>query len=339
MINGDITVLSYHVKHNYDLSTELMEARKIAEYVVKYNHDEEKRIKSTKQLKNFNLKTAIANQLIRKYRKDKIHSVNSINLPLPNQSIRYDQSTGIVELIPLKIEFYWKPDVTKLKFLKINAIEVSENRFMISASFTDKPEKSMYPSTNILSLDHNCGYGRHIINGADNKNKTVINLGKKGPKIRYKYQKLRQKYQKAKDLGALKEVGNREHRIMKDIDHKISRAVVDYADKNGLQIVMEDLGGIRKNKKTGNGSKKVNRLVNSWSFYRLMSFIRYKAKLLGIPVTTVSPINTSQLCSYCYRKGKRSGIHFECTNKKCRKKMNADVNAAFNIGKRFMGLL
>ena len=57
---------------------------------------------------------------------------------------------------------------------------------------------------------------------------------------------------------------------MRDLDHKISRAVVDIDNKNDLQIVVEDLGGIRKNRRKGNGSKKANRLVNSWSFLGLM---------------------------------------------------------------------
>jgi IS605 OrfB family transposase len=40
---------------------------------------------------------------------------------------------------------------------------------------------------------------------------------------------------------------------MKDLDHKISRlrAIVDYAFKNKLKIVVEDLKGIRKTAKKG----------------------------------------------------------------------------------------
>jgi putative transposase len=306
-----------------------------------FNSLTDKQIKSTAQLKAFNLKSAIANQIIRKYKDPKINQVSNVNLILPHQSIKYDTDTGIVYLTPLKIRFYWKPDLPDFddRFEKINAIEISADRFMLSVTYSNDGDKVIYPEKNILSLDHNCGYGRHIINGADLKHETVINLGKSGPHIRYKYQKLRQKLQKAGDYSQLKKVANKEQRRMRDLDHKISRAVVDYAQENDLQIVVEDLGGIRKNRRKGNGSKKANRLVNSWSFYRLMQFIRYKSKLLGIPVTTVDPSHTSQLCSYCYRKGNRSGIDFQCTNKRCGKKMNSDVNAAYNIGKRFLGLL
>lgn len=342
--NGDINdkpvLVSYHVKHARKLNEQLKEAKKIADYIVR-NNGTKNQIKSTAQLKMFNMKSAIANQLIRKYRDPKIKEAKNVNLIFPNQSIDYEINTGIVRLIPLKIKFYWKPNFSDFnkRFCKINAIEVSEDRFMLSVSYLKDGERILHPKQNILSLDHNCGFGRHIINGADHKNKKVINLGKNGPHIRHKYQKLRQKYQKAKEYGKLKKLSNKEHRRMKDIDHKISRAVVNYANKNDLQIIAEDLGGIRKNRRRGNGSKKVNRLVNSWSFYRLMNFIKYKAKLLGIPFTTVRPNNTSQLCSYCYKKGNRNGIHFECANKRCKKRMNSDVNAAYNVGKRYQGLL
>ena len=75
---------------------------------------------------------------------------------------------------------------------------------------------------------------------------------------------------------------------MRDLDHKISRKIVDYAGENDLKIVVEDLSGIRKRSKKGNGLKNVNRFVNSWSFYRLQQFIEYKAKERGIPYIKVN---------------------------------------------------
>ena len=80
---------------------------------------------------------------------------------------------------------------------------------------------------------------------------------------------------------------------MKDLDHKISRAVVrlrrNYALQNKLKIVVEDLKGIRYGSKKGKGSKAKNRVVNSWSFYRLQSFIEYKAKEHNIPFMKINP--------------------------------------------------
>ena len=124
---------------------------------------------------------------------------------------------------------------------------------------------------------------------------------------------------------------------MRDLDHKISRKVVDYAEKNQLGIVMEDLTGIRNSRRRGEGSRSVNRVVNSWSFYRLTQFIEYKAKERGISFEKVAPHYTSQECSYCTVIGERSGDQFLCKNRNCKvylKERYADINAAFNIGKR-----
>ena len=197
---------------------------------------------------------------------------------------------------------------------------------MITATFKNNIIDQEY--TDVLGIDLNCGIGRHVANCADLKNNKVINLGKNGPKIRFKYYKKR-KNQKIK--------GNKEKRIMKDIDHKISRKIVDYALKNKLKIVLEDLKNIRTGKKRGNGSRAGNRVVNSWSFFRLQSFIEYKAREYDIPFIKINPQYTSQECSYCTVIGERNKETFICKNKKCKtynQKRNADVNAAFNIGKR-----
>jgi IS605 OrfB family transposase len=137
-------------------------------------------------------------------------------------------------------------------------------------------------------LDHNCGVGRHIINAANLQTGEVINLGKCGPNDRKMYFKKRQK-QKVK--------GHKEKRKMKDLDHKISRTIVNYALKHKLRIVVENLKGIRNNARKGKGSKTKNRFVNSWSFYRLQQFIEYKSKEHGIPFEKINPHYTSQECS------------------------------------------
>ena len=172
------------------------------------------------------------------------------------------------------------------------------------------------------------GVGRHIINAANLQTGEVLNLGKRGPNIRKMYFKKRKK-QKIK--------GNKEKRIMKDLDHKISRTIVNYALKNKLKIVVENLQGIRNNSRKGKGSRAGNRFINSWSFYRLQSFIEYKAKEHGIPFEKINPHYTSQECSYCSIIGYREKDIFICKNKNCCKhdvKRHADVNAAFNVGKR-----
>ena len=132
-------------------------------------------------------------------------------------------------------------------------------------------------------------------------------------------------------------IGQKESRIMKDLDHKISRRIVNYASQHKLRIVMEDLKGIRKNKTKGNSVREVNRIVNSWSFYRLQSFVKYKSEEVGVSFEKINPQYTSQECSFCGIIGKRDRDIFECKNKQCKcykTKINSDINAAFNIGRR-----
>ena len=113
--------------------------------------------------------------------------------------------------------------------------------------------------------------------------------------------------------------------------------MVNYALKNKLRIVVENLDGIRNGSKKGKGSKGGNRVVHSWSLYRLQSFIEYKSKELGIPFQHLIPHYTSQECSYCGIIGTREKESFICNNKYCKSyhlKRHADVNASFNVGKR-----
>ncbi len=65
-------------------------------------------------------------------------------------------------------------------------------------------------------------------------------------------------------------------------------------------IVFEDLNGIRKLYRKGNGQgNKFRRKLNSWSFYELQRQIEYKADWEGIPVRFVDPKCTSKLCPIC----------------------------------------
>ena len=203
---------------------------------------------------------------------------------------------------------------------------------MITVSFEDQIVNQEYKDTNVLGIDLNCGIGRSVANCANLKTNEILNLGVQGPNIRKYYFKKRKKH---------KMKGNKEKRIMRDLDHKISRKIVNYALKHKLKIVVENLKGIRTNATKKKGLRNVNRFVNSWSFYRLQTFIEYKSKELGIPFEKIKPHYTSQECSYCSIIGDRKGDSFICKNKKCRsykKKRHSDINAAFNIGKRSLQL-
>ena len=71
-----------------------------------------------------------------------------------------------------------------------------------------------------------------------------------GRENRYKRRKFyarRKKLQKTKKLRAIKRISDKEARFMRDRDHKVSRAIVNEAIRQGANVIaLEDLDGIRE---------------------------------------------------------------------------------------------
>lgn len=140
------------------------------------------------------------------------------------------------------------------------------------------------------------------------------------------YRALRKKLGQTKKLEIIKKLHDKEQRWMKDQDHKISRAIVNFAIKNHVSTIrLEKLSGIRQTAKT---SRKNEKNLHTWSFYRLASYIEYKAALAGIKVEYVDPAYTSQICPMCGKKNKAKGRNYTC---KCGYHTHRDLVGAINI--------
>ena len=158
--------------------------------------------------------------------------------------------------------------------------------------------------------------------------------------IRRHYADLRRSLQKAGANRALKKLGDREHRWVTDMNHKISRAVIEFALLHGVtKIRVEDLTGVRW---TGKQRKKQRqdhgKGLHCWPFYQLQQFIAYKANLAGIEVEYVNRDKTSLTCSRCGEtlKSRPSGRWFACP--RCKRTKHIDVNAADNVAQAISGL-
>jgi len=309
-------ILTFNIKHGRDLSGELRKAKQIAEFALKTH------TLSSKDVKQFGLKSTIANQILRKYSRNKeIKVVRHVNLTVPSQGVVVDREKREIYIPSLKLTLNYN---FRNDFDKVNQIELDEQYAHVSVTI---PEKPMMKPVTWIGVDRNAV--GHIAVIANPQTGKVWKLGKRAEHLHRKYREIRRKLQKAGKYRLLKKIKNRESSIMKDLNHKVSRKIVEIAKESNAGIKLEKLDGIRNDKKH---TKSFNYVLNSWSFYQLEKFIKYKAKLEGIPVTYVEPKNTSKECSWCRSIGIREGKLFKCPH--CGHVDHADVNASFNIALR-----
>jgi len=133
----------------------------------------------------------------------------------------------------------------------------------------------------------------------------------------------------------LKKMSGRQRRYQADVNHVISKRLVEKAKDTTRAIAVEDLTHIRKRAKV----RKSQRAKHSnWAFRQLRTFVEYKATVAGVSVLHVDPRNTSRTCSacgHCVKVNRKSQSEFVC--KVCHHSQNADLNDALNI--RSLGIV
>jgi len=148
--------------------------------------------------------------------------------------------------------------------------------------------------------------------------------------LRRQFQRTRKALQEAKQLKEVKRLEQRERRIMTQINHVISKELVQFAKDFDMGLRFEDLTGIRQTSKQRKKTKSdAGNNRHSWAFYQLEIFTRYKAIRAGIPVQSVPAPYTSKSDHRNGVIGKRNGDWFKgFDGYRC----NADWNASQNIG-------
>lgn len=310
------SILVVKIKHNADLTSELEKAVQVANYAIKNRYS-----LSSKNVSDIGLPSAISNQVLRKYGKNKKCkriNPNKIKLVAPAQSIKVDGNS--IRIVPLKLTL---TNESKHQITEVYQIELDKTYAYVAFS---KANEELLATDQFIGVDLNatshCAVVGEPISGK------VIKLGKQAPHIHKKYKALRSNLQRQGLYKKLKQTKGKETRKVKDINHKISKQIVEFAKDNKCGIKLEQLTGIRNSKKN---SKSFRYTLNSWSYYQLGVMIAYKALLQGIPVQYIDPAYTSQNCSRCDHLGKRNGKVFKCGN--CKHTGHADVNASFNIAK------
>lgn len=153
--------------------------------------------------------------------------------------------------------------------------------------------------------------------------------------LRYRHRKLRGKLQAIGTHAAkrlLKKRSGKEQRFATQVNHTISKRIVEIAKDTGRGIALEDLSGIRDRITVRKAQRAT---LHSWSFYQLRKFLEYKAQQVGVPVFLVDPRNTSRTCPNCGnvdKANRKTQSTFYCVS--CGYSGLADTIAAVNISRR-----
>lgn len=175
---------------------------------------------------------------------------------------------------------------------------------------------------------------RQLITTFDEKDKTRFFSGKAILQKRRHFKRLRQELQQKGTKSArkkLKAIAQRENRWMTNVNHQLSKALIDQYKEQTL-FVLEDLTHVTFD--TVNNRRKSSRYEHhSWSFYQLEQMLQYKANRTRSKVITVSAHFTSQRCPKCGHidKGNRDQSSHSFCCQMCQYRSNDDRIAAMNI--------
>ncbi|MET7027202.1 transposase [Ligilactobacillus salivarius] len=174
---------------------------------------------------------------------------------------------------------------------------------------------------------------RFLVTSYDEQGKTAFFDGQAIMRKRAKYQKLRAILQAKGTKSAkrrLKKLSGRENRWISDVNHCLSKTLVQKYGANTL-FVLENLNGVSFERT--DLPKALRNQNKSWAFYQLEQFLTYKAHLNNSEVVEVSAKYTSQRCTKCgvIKKDNRNHEKHEYHCDNCGYRSNDDRIGAMNI--------
>ena len=300
-------------------------ARRIADYSIQ-NRGEKITSKTVKHLGK--IPSSIANQTVKKYKNNfKCKTASNVNLIVPAcstvkyPSVTYDEISRVLTIKPLKLSLHW---YCPIWFNKICQVELNNRYCYITVSVENHNKKEYKNKIGVdLNIKHN------LATVGNPKTKEVNFLGKDFIYRRAKYKAIRQRWQKQGRLNKIKQMNNKEQRVMRNLNHQLSRDIINIAKKDKAIIAVENLKGIRQNAKS---NRSFCWFLHSWAFYQLRQFLEYKTLLEGLEVVAVDPKYTSQDCSSCGERTKCNGKWYRCSH--CHLEIHRDENASYNVAKR-----
>ena len=267
-------------------------------------------------------------KLYKKTLKKKPHAkkpyISKNHLLIDNIGYMIEQDTIRIPTEPTKYVFIRLTNYVwqKIKGTKLGNVTITDYKIIISYS-KDIPEQK---PVNFIGIDRNLDN----VTTCDSKRNYIVHDLSKAQKIIGSYGIIKSKFRR-NDSRIRKKIfqkyGTLQRNRVHDILHYTSKKIV--SQNSG--IIMENLKGIRKLYRKGNGQGTKHRgRMNSWPFYELQRQIEYKARWLGLPVEYVNASGTSAKCAVC---GSRlvPEEHRKMFCPFCKSSVDGDVNAAHNI--------
>lgn len=189
---------------------------------------------------------------------------------------------------------------------------------------------------NLMTLVKNNSDNPIIING-----KPLKSMNKYWNKLKGKEQSHLQKNWNKKSSNKLNGINLKRNNKVKDYLHKSSRFIVDYLIKNQISILVV---GYNTNWKTEvDLGKRLNQTFVQIPYLTLLNQLKYKCAMAGIELIVSKEHYTSKCSAFdrepiCKREsyvGQRTKRGLFLTSSGF--KINADVNGAFNIGRKVIG--
>lgn len=201
---------------------------------------------------------------------------------------------------------------------------VTKNHALVAQIVYEVAEPERKTDGNIMGID--LGIKCPAVSYCSDGSVKFYGNGRKNKYMRRHYAYLRKKLQTSKKIKTVKRINDKEQRIMRDIDHKLSHDIVKTAVAHHVKVIkLEQLQHIRS---TTRKSRKNNHSLYTWSFYQLAQFIKYKSKLAGISVEYVNPAYTSQTCPVCGSVHHADDRNYTC---ECGFHIHRDLLGAINI--------
>ena len=247
---------------------------------------------------------------------------------------------GYIKLSKTAVEIKSSLTKDKVQFVRV----VPKNNYIVIEIGYNVQEKELQLNDNILAIDI----------GVNNIASCVTNIGDKflinGKPLKYinhNYNKrmtdiqskLKQTHNANKSRYKSIITNKRNNRI-NDYLHKITTYIVNYAVSNNIATIV--LGYNKEWKQDTNMGKVNNQNFVNIPFYKFISMLQYKSKLKGITFKTTTEEYTSK-CSFIDEE--EIGKHKEYAGKRITRDLfrskhgiiiNADINGAYNILKKYM---